>query len=173
VDTAETEHQGRVVHHHRVVSIRHMRANVDGLVILDVLLGHLTDSVRARCSSLVSLIIACALALVLPAVGIACQDEAHDECARRKATATVVADGCVIGQAKVKTDDAFVIGTESGTGINAGRVGALVCLDSTSGVTFKVGTGLKDNMRDNPPSPGTVITYKYCGHRELFCVGTA
>ena len=58
-------------------------------------------------------------------------------------------------------DDAIVVGTESGTGRNAGRVGALVCLDSTSGVTFKVGTGLKDNMRDNPPSFGTVITYKY------------
>ena len=58
-------------------------------------------------------------------------------------------------------DDAVVIGTESGTGRNAGRVGALVCLDSTSAVTFKVGTGLKDNMRDNPPPVGTVVTYKY------------
>lgn len=58
-------------------------------------------------------------------------------------------------------NDAVVVGTESGTGRNAGRVGALVCLDSTSGVKFKVGTGLKDNMRDNPPSLGTIITYKY------------
>jgi DNA ligase-1 len=58
-------------------------------------------------------------------------------------------------------DDAIVIGTESGTGRNAGRVGALNCLDSTSGVAFKVGTDLKDSMRDNPPTIGTVITYKY------------
>ena len=58
-------------------------------------------------------------------------------------------------------DDAIVIGTESGTGRNAGRMGALVCLGSTSGVTFKEGTGLKDSMRDNPPAVGTVITYQY------------
>ena len=58
-------------------------------------------------------------------------------------------------------DDAIVRGTESGTGRNAGRMGALVCLDPTSGITFKVGTGFKDSMRDNPPAVGTIITFKY------------
>ena len=65
---------------------------------------------------------------------------------------------------KVKTfhdTEAFVTGFENGTGRNNGRVGALLCID-TDGVTFKVGTGLKDYMRDKPPAIGTcIITYKY------------
>ena len=64
---------------------------------------------------------------------------------------------------KVKTfhdAEAFVTGFENGTGRNNGRVGALICVD-TNGITFKIGTGLKDYMRDKPPSIGTRITYKY------------
>lgn len=54
--------------------------------------------------------------------------------------------------------EAFVIGFKAGTGRNSGRVGALCCADS-DGITFKVGTGLKDYMRDKPPAIGTRITY--------------
>ena len=56
--------------------------------------------------------------------------------------------------------EALVLGHEQGSGRNAGRLGALLCADS-SGVQFKVGTGFPDALRDNPPKVGTVITYKY------------
>ena len=56
--------------------------------------------------------------------------------------------------------EAVVIGHETGKGKNAGRLGALVCIDA-SGKRFKVGTGLSDADRRNPPLTGTVITYKF------------
>ena len=56
--------------------------------------------------------------------------------------------------------DAVVIGYAAGTGRNAGRVGALVCVDG--GIkSFKVGTGLSDAQRDTPPPIGACITYRY------------
>lgn len=56
--------------------------------------------------------------------------------------------------------EACVIGKTDGTGRNQGRMGALVCKND-KGITFKVGTGFPDSMRDNPPPLGTKITYKY------------
>ena len=56
--------------------------------------------------------------------------------------------------------EAYVTGFEKGSGRNDGRVGALHCTDA-DGISFKIGTGLKDHMRDNPPAIGTCITYKY------------
>ncbi|MBP3959022.1 DNA ligase [Gemmata sp. G18] len=49
---------------------------------------------------------------------------------------------------------------EPGEGRHAGRVGALWVRLST-GVKCKVGTGLKDKDRDNPPAKGSIITVKY------------
>jgi DNA ligase-1 len=49
---------------------------------------------------------------------------------------------------------------EAGKGRHKGRVGALWVRLST-GKLCKVGTGLKDKDRDNPPAKGTVITVKY------------
>jgi DNA ligase-1 len=49
---------------------------------------------------------------------------------------------------------------EPGEGRHKGRVGALWVKLST-GVKCKVGTGLKDRDRDNPPPKGSVITVKY------------
>ncbi len=49
---------------------------------------------------------------------------------------------------------------EPGDGRHKGRVGALWVKLST-GVKCKVGTGLKDKDRDNPPARGSVITVKY------------
>ena len=57
-------------------------------------------------------------------------------------------------------DEATVIGIQTGTGRNEGRMGALCCKDS-AGITFNVGSGFFDAMRDNPPRKGTIITYKY------------
>lgn len=49
---------------------------------------------------------------------------------------------------------------EPGEGRHKGRVGALWVKLST-GVTCKVGTGLKDRDRDNPPAKGSIIQVKY------------
>ena len=56
--------------------------------------------------------------------------------------------------------EAYVTGHEKGTGRNNGRMGALKCRDK-DGITFKIGTGFPDSMRDNPPAIGTLITYKF------------
>lgn len=64
---------------------------------------------------------------------------------------------------KVKTfkdDEALVIGHQSGGGKHGGRLGALLCRSRT-GKEFKVGTGFSDAQRENPPSVGSVITFKY------------
>ena len=49
---------------------------------------------------------------------------------------------------------------EPGEGRHKGRVGAL-WVKLSSGVKCKVGTGLKDKDRDNPPAKGSIITVKY------------
>ena len=61
---------------------------------------------------------------------------------------------------KFQDAEAHITGFEPGTGRNEGRMGAIYCTD-VDGLTFKIGTGFKDNMRDNPPAIGTLITYKY------------
>jgi DNA ligase 1 len=53
-----------------------------------------------------------------------------------------------------------VIDYEAGEGRHKGRVGALI-VRLSSGVKCKVGTGLKDKDRDNPPPKGSVITVKF------------
>ncbi|MCE9565641.1 MAG: DNA ligase [Planctomycetes bacterium] len=49
---------------------------------------------------------------------------------------------------------------EAGEGRHKGRVGAL-WVKLNTGVKCKVGTGLKDKDRDNPPAKGSIITVKY------------
>jgi DNA ligase-1 len=64
---------------------------------------------------------------------------------------------------KVKTFldmEVIVTDYEPGEGRHKGRVGAL-WVRLSSGVTCKVGTGLKDKDRDNPPAKGSIITVKY------------
>jgi DNA ligase-1 len=56
--------------------------------------------------------------------------------------------------------EATVIGHEAGAGRHKGRVGALLARFG-NGIEFKVGTGLKDREREQPPLVGTVITVKY------------
>jgi DNA ligase 1 len=56
--------------------------------------------------------------------------------------------------------EATVVGYEAGAGRHKGRVGALVARFG-NGKEFKVGTGLKDKERDNPPVKGSVINVKY------------
>jgi DNA ligase-1 len=64
---------------------------------------------------------------------------------------------------KVKTfsdAEAHVIDYVDGKGRHKGRVGSLV-VETPEGVRFSVGTGLSDALRSNPPSVGSVITYRY------------
>ncbi|WP_236096398.1 DNA ligase [Helicobacter sp. MIT 11-5569] len=64
--------------------------------------------------------------------------------------------------------ECIVQGYTQGKGRNAGRVGAIWCEGEILGERkrFKIGTGLKDEERENPPKIGTIITYKYQGYTK-------
>lgn len=68
---------------------------------------------------------------------------------------------------KVKTFDdteAIVIGYSPGKGKHFGKVGALLVeLAGDRKISFKIGTGLSDEVRENPPPIGAMITFKYTG----------
>ena len=53
-----------------------------------------------------------------------------------------------------------VIGYTKGKGKYKGLVGAIRC-EMENDTLFKVGSGLTDNFRNNPPPIGTIITFKY------------
>lgn len=64
---------------------------------------------------------------------------------------------------KVKTfhdDECEIIGYTQGNGKYTGEVGAIKC-QLLNKIEFKIGSGLKDNFRKNPPKIGTIITFKY------------
>ena len=58
--------------------------------------------------------------------------------------------------------EALVLGHVAGRGRHAGRLGALH-VRSEDGVEFLLGTGFTDRERDDPPAPGSVVTYRYRG----------
>jgi len=69
---------------------------------------------------------------------------------------------------KVKTlkdAEATVIKHLPGSGKHAGRLGALQ-VELPSGIQFAIGTGFTDQERENPPSVGSIITFKYYGFHE-------
>ena len=62
--------------------------------------------------------------------------------------------------------DAIVRGHERGTGKNSNCTGALrvEMLDDNrepTGTFFKIGTGLTDKQRQNPPKIGSVVIYRF------------
>ncbi len=64
---------------------------------------------------------------------------------------------------KVKTfldSECIVTGYTKGQGKYEGMVGALVC-ELPNETEFKIGSGLSDNERTNPPKIGTIVTFKY------------
>jgi len=64
---------------------------------------------------------------------------------------------------KVKTfhdDECKIIGYTQGNGKYTGQVGAIKC-KLINNIEFKIGSGLKDSFRKNPPKIGTIITFKY------------
>jgi DNA ligase 1 len=58
--------------------------------------------------------------------------------------------------------EAQVVGHVSGQGRHAGRLGALQ-VRTAQGLEFKLGTGLSDAQRDQPPPIGSWVTYTYRG----------
>lgn len=66
---------------------------------------------------------------------------------------------------KLKTVDdaeATVVGYVPGKGKYQGMTGALV-MQMPSGQQFRLGSGLTDALRANPPALGTVVTYRHNG----------
>lgn len=56
--------------------------------------------------------------------------------------------------------EAVVVGHEPGKGRFAGRLGALE-VQTPDGVRFKLGTGLSEAQRRDPPPVGATVTYRY------------
>ena len=69
---------------------------------------------------------------------------------------------------KLKTHDdaeALVVGHLPGKGKHAGRLGALL-VEMPTGQRFKLGAGLTDADRDQPPPLGSRVTYRYRGTHD-------
>jgi DNA ligase len=64
-------------------------------------------------------------------------------------------------------DEARVIAYEAGQGKYHGMVGALI-VKTTEGRRLRLGTGLSDEQRRNPPAIGSIVTYRY---RDLTSTG--
>jgi len=62
------------------------------------------------------------------------------------------------------TEEARVLGYEEGLNSNEGKVGSLLVESlQTPGLKFKLGIGLSDEDRVNPPKKGAVVEYKFNG----------
>ncbi len=64
---------------------------------------------------------------------------------------------------KVKTfhdAEAIVVGHQAGAGRHQGRVGALL-VRLPNNTEFAIGTGFSDRERENPPSVGAIVTFRY------------
>jgi len=58
--------------------------------------------------------------------------------------------------------EATVVGYEAGQGKYAPHIGAL-WVETPQGLRFKLGAGLSDVQRQNPPALGQWVTYRYRG----------
>ena len=58
--------------------------------------------------------------------------------------------------------EARVVGHVPGKGRHSGRLGALL-VETPEGRRFKLGTGLTDAERENPPAVGSWVTYRFNG----------
>jgi DNA ligase 1 len=62
------------------------------------------------------------------------------------------------------SDEAEMVGQESGDGKFSGMVGALVL--KWKNLIFRVGSGLPDCLRQTPPPVGSRITFGFCGYTD-------
>lgn len=58
-----------------------------------------------------------------------------------------------------------VTGYTEGKGKYTGQVGALICVNAQH-QTLKLGSGLTDKLRANPPKIGSQVTYQYTGYTQ-------
>lgn len=56
--------------------------------------------------------------------------------------------------------EAIVVGYVAGRGKYQGKMGALL-VENSDGMRFKLGTGFSDQVRENPPKIGSMVTYTY------------
>jgi len=61
---------------------------------------------------------------------------------------------------KFKDTECKITGYKEGKGKYLGKVGAIIC-QLPNKITFKIGSGMDDKLRNNPPKIGTNITFKY------------
>jgi len=59
--------------------------------------------------------------------------------------------------------EATVVGYTPGKGKYKNAVGSLIVVNS-EGIKFRLGSGLSDKQRDQPPPVGSKVTYRYQGH---------
>ena len=65
------------------------------------------------------------------------------------------------------SSEAVMVGSEIGEGRVAGLVGALIV--KWGKITFRVGSGLSDEVRMNPPKVGALISFGFCGLTDGGC----
>lgn len=83
----------------------------------------------------------------------------------------IVRDSTTAYKLKTQNDaECKIIDFSRGKGRIRGKVGAIICEsleDKNSGIKggkiFRIGSGLSDEIRSNPPKIGTIITYKFSG----------
>lgn len=62
---------------------------------------------------------------------------------------------------KWRDSECKISAINSGKGKFKGAMGSVDCIDIFNGVKFKIGSGFSDEIRQNPPKIGTIITYKF------------
>ncbi|KAI8915378.1 DNA ligase, partial [Powellomyces hirtus] len=63
---------------------------------------------------------------------------------------------------RTSEEECMVVAYTAGVGRNEGRVGSLVCL-MRNGKLLRLGSGLTDEARENPPKIGSIVTCRYMG----------
>lgn len=86
---------------------------------------------------------------------------------RRRGSAYTVGRSNDILKVKRFSDmEAVVVAHIAGKGKHAGRMGSLLVELPDSRIQFRLGSGFSDEIREHPPSVGTLVTFKYYGFYE-------
>jgi DNA ligase-1 len=71
-------------------------------------------------------------------------------------------DGTIFKHKPIIDTEGVLIGHTGGKGLNQGKIGAFI-LRLRDGKIFKLGMGLTENTRINPPKKGSIILFNYRG----------